>query len=497
MKKISMRGVLSAALLLSLAGVAHGQFSVVPATRVVQVGDPVPGWIGWSVASLNTPFTDTNGVVGFTGSISGETTIHFVWYDDGIIWLNSDAAPAFVLSGAEDTSGVGSGGAFIYSPSITPQGGGSSTDGLWAHTGYIARGTDPVPGVEGLFFNALSRPTMFGTDTAAIVSTTATSPGGATTGRALLRWNPADGLSVVFKTGDVVFPAPDDFPVAVAAPTIAFTYDYSDNGQHHVHHLGLVTGSTANDAYVYKDGLPLMREGSPVPFGAPGEVWENFSGMSVNNDGVAIVFGDTSAPAAADAFLAVENLIVIREGNSTVAGVDILSASSCQGASINNLGQVVHVWNVGNSSNRIVFLAPVTDLLGGCVLVRHNDLLDLDGDGVGDRVVTNIQVSQISSPGLDFADDGYLFLRVTTTDLAGGDSRVGIFRFVASCDTGGCDPDFNGDGNVDQDDIACLSQVVAGDPSCSDADPDFNGDGNVDQDDIDALSQVVAGAECP
>ena len=62
---------------------------------------------------------------------------------------------------------------------------------------------------------------------------------------------------------------------------------------------------------------------------------------------------------------------------------------------------------------------------------------------------------------------------------------------------GGCDPDFNADGNVDQDDIACLSQVVAGDPSCSDADPDFNGDGNVDQDDIDALSQVVAGAPCP
>ena len=61
----------------------------------------------------------------------------------------------------------------------------------------------------------------------------------------------------------------------------------------------------------------------------------------------------------------------------------------------------------------------------------------------------------------------------------------------------GCDPDFNQDGNVDQDDIACLSQVVAGDPSCSVQDPDFNRDGNVDQDDIDALSQVVAGASCP
>ncbi len=60
-----------------------------------------------------------------------------------------------------------------------------------------------------------------------------------------------------------------------------------------------------------------------------------------------------------------------------------------------------------------------------------------------------------------------------------------------------CEPDFNQDGNVDQDDISCLAQVVAGDPSCSDQDPDFNGDGNVDQDDIDALSQVVAGAGCP
>ncbi len=60
-----------------------------------------------------------------------------------------------------------------------------------------------------------------------------------------------------------------------------------------------------------------------------------------------------------------------------------------------------------------------------------------------------------------------------------------------------CDPDFNQDGNVDQDDIACLAQVIAGDPSCSDRDPDFNQDGNVDQDDLDALAQVVGGASCP
>ncbi len=69
--------------------------------------------------------------------------------------------------------------------------------------------------------------------------------------------------------------------------------------------------------------------------------------------------------------------------------------------------------------------------------------------------------------------------------------------FTLAGGTPPCDPDITGDGNVDQDDIACLAQIVAGDPSCSSADPDFNRDGNVDQDDIDALSQVVAGAECP
>jgi subtilisin family serine protease len=60
-----------------------------------------------------------------------------------------------------------------------------------------------------------------------------------------------------------------------------------------------------------------------------------------------------------------------------------------------------------------------------------------------------------------------------------------------------CDPDFTGDGNVDQDDIACLALAVAGDGSCTTLDPDFNADGNVDQDDVAALAQVVAGGECP
>ncbi|MDX2132189.1 MAG: hypothetical protein SFY69_09060 [Planctomycetota bacterium] len=488
------RRALAGAVALSLACVAGAQV-VRSAAEVVREGDPVAGMPGWSIAGINTPFTNTDGTVGFTGSIVGETTINYVWYDTGIVWLNTDAAPAFILSGAEDTSGVGANGAFLYSTAATPAGG-TSEDAVWSHLGLVARGTEQIPGLEDRFYVACSRTTMFGANFGAFVSTTSTTAGGSTTGRALMRWNPTDGATVVFKTGDVVFPAPDDFAIAFASPTIAFAYDFSDNGLHHVHLIGLVTGSTANDAYIYKDGMPLLREGSLVPGTTIDERWQNFSGMSINNDGTSLVFGDTSGPAAADAFLAVNGDITLREGESTVGGVLLDFGSSCLGASINNLGRVVHVWNVASSTNRTVFAGDVTNLAAGCAIVAHGDQLDITGDGAGDRVVTNIQVSQTTSPGLDLAEDGVVYIRMETTDLLGTDEQTGIYRFSTSCPAA-CDPDFNQDGNVDQDDIACLAQVVAGDPACSPVDPDFNRDGNVDQDDIAALEQVVAGAECP
>ncbi len=85
-------------------------------------------------------------------------------------------------------------------------------------------------------------------------------------------------------------------------------------------------------------------------------------------------------------------------------------------------------------------------------------------------------------------------IAIRATNSAGFDDEAWRIEIVQGSP---CDPDVNCDGNVDQDDVACLSQAVAGNLSCICIDPDFNGDGNVDQDDIDALAQVVAGAPCP
>lgn len=60
------------------------------------------------------------------------------------------------------------------------------------------------------------------------------------------------------------------------------------------------------------------------------------------------------------------------------------------------------------------------------------------------------------------------------------------------------DPDFNRDGNVDQDDVVYLIQVVGGGSNPSGIDPDWNKDGNIDQDDVQALINYVSeGAGCP
>lgn len=60
-----------------------------------------------------------------------------------------------------------------------------------------------------------------------------------------------------------------------------------------------------------------------------------------------------------------------------------------------------------------------------------------------------------------------------------------------------CDADLNQDGNVDQDDVGYLINVVGGGDNSTGIDPDFNHDGNIDQDDVAALITVVAGGDCP
>ena len=80
---------------------------------------------------------------------------------------------------------------------------------------------------------------------------------------------------------------------------------------------------------------------------------------------------------------------------------------------------------------------------------------------------------------------------------SGSNWGVGADIFTGGSAGPACDPDVNQDGNVDQDDVSYLINVVGGGDNPTGIDPDFNQDGNVDQDDIAALINTVGGGGCP
>jgi hypothetical protein len=110
--------------------------------------------------------------------------------------------------------------------------------------------------------------------------------------------------------------------------------------------------------------------------------------------------------------------------------------------------------------------------------------LKTDGTGAGN-------ISRNPSP----ADSDYIVSTIRWS-LPPGYSITSV-RGWTDPDAPACDPDFNADGSVDQNDIDSLVNVIAGGANPGGLDPDFNHDGVNDQDDVDDLINVVAGGACP
>ena len=127
--------------------------------------------------------------------------------------------------------------------------------------------------------------------------------------------------------------------------------------------------------------------------------------------------------------------------------------------------------------------APLTWYFDGVALADgpRPDGSVISGQGTAALTISNLQ------PG-----NAGPYAAQATTPCGTGQSRVA--RLSVSP---GCDPDINGDGSPDQDDVAALVSILAGGPNPSGRDPDFNRDGNADQADAAALIGVLAGSTCP
>jgi hypothetical protein len=219
-------------------------------------------------------------------------------------------------------------------------------------------------------------------------------------------------IAVVLRSDDLVGGFPIDRPSG-----IGFDYQFSDDGAHHIQDLLLDTGSTANDAVIYVDGAVVAQEGSAAGGGLPGENWANFDVVSINNAGDHIFSGDTGGATATDEFVAFNAVIALREGD-TVGGVTLTSSASVQAAAINDLGQAVHLWSVSGGVEHLFFAPDAVDLATGVRLLSTGDEVDVDNDMVADFTVDDFNASTVIGPGLDLAEDGFVYVEVDLIPVA-------------------------------------------------------------------------------
>lgn len=394
-------------MVLALAIASSASAALVPVNVIVKVGDSPAGSGGSTVATLNAPFTDANGKVGFTGNLSPSN--NFVFYDNAIIWKNSDGLPA-VLTGAEGTMGVSNTGNFIYGPAV------NGNDAVWTAAGLLLQETDPAPGFPNMFNSFNSRPIMLPDGTAYWMAGITATQGGTTSNRVFYKAPPGGPITKVFAGGDMI----SGFTLNTTASN--FSYWISDNGLHHIHIVDTTESSTTN-TFVMVDGALVHREGSPTGQGAN---WQTFTGVSINNSGNYVFGGDDSGATTSDAFVAYNGTIVIREGD-TIDGFNIASGSSIGWVSINNLNKVAYVWNrtgfdalfVGDGAN-----LPATSQL----LLVVGDQVDVNGDNVADATVMDFEASAAISPGLDFSDHNFVYLEVTMRDIGTTTDYEAIIR---------------------------------------------------------------------
>ncbi len=374
------------------------------ATSVVAVGAPTPGSDGNLVSLLNDPYLTRDGRVGCTGAINvAGANVSFVWFDGAIVWLNTDALPT-MLSGAEATMGVSDSGSWIYSPS---EGG---LDSVWKDGASLAIETQPAPGLPGQFLSFCSRPQMNADGTPTFVAGITAVQGGGAQFRALY-----SGTTVVLAGGDTV----SGETISGTGPVVGFPYDFSSDGSNYIAKAILSAPNASNDVVVMNDEI-LARESEST---GAGDHWQTFNDVKTNNVGDYAFIGDTDALTKFDGFLAFNDQLVVREGDTIADGYTLIGNPSAVG--LNDARQVGAIWNSTGGEVLFVLTPTRTGALTLAILAKVGDPVDLDGDGLDDATITDFNASTGTAPALDLPRQCRVCVNVDVQTAAGA-SAVAI-----------------------------------------------------------------------
>ena len=391
--------------------IADGPFPIV--TVILQQGDTPANGGGLTVNQVNSPATNGNGKVGFSGTLeNGGNDTEFLWYDSGLTWLSTSLI-SDVLS-LEPIIGISNNGNYVFSPLLE-----NNTDSLWTDDGLLLMEGDPAPGVPGYTVINLSRPTM---QSNGKVNWFATIMSG--TSQLDVIYHASDVstpiIAPILQGGDVIS------GFTIANEGLNNNYFVSDNGNHFIT-LIQTTEPITQDEYVYVDGVLLLREGDPA---SASDNWSHFDLFQVNNSGNYVVSGDTDGQAGSDEFIAYNGLIQVREGD-TVGGVTLVSSAEVRQLSLNNLGQVAFTWSILGGQEILFFACDPLDMANATAVLRTNDLVDTNGDGSADATITDFNTSSASQSFM-LAENGHIYIEVDL-DYGNGPLEAIIQYTLPSC----------------------------------------------------------------
>lgn len=364
---------------------------------------------GSAVSIVGAPTVDAEGNEGLLfGLADGRRGI---WRSGAVDFIDDQALPT-ALSGGETTIAVANGGKWVYSPSI------DGADGLWSDQGFVIVENTQAPGfAPGVNTTFHSRPTMADDGTIFWASGYNDGAGGTSTqGDIIYRRDGATGtFSTMLTTGET-------YDGTLVSDAINFDFAVSYDGNHSIFEYDDDNQSSSSNGTILVDYNVVAQEGSAT---GQGDNWDNFDYKSMNNSGNYLFSGDTDGSSSSDEFIAYNGAIALRE-DDTVDGVTL--GSSVRGVAINNANQAAFVWtdDASSSIEHLFFASDASALAAAGVLLSTGDMIDTDGDGNLDAVVTDFNA--FTNGDISLRNDGWVYLDVDLDDLAGNDLGEAAIR---------------------------------------------------------------------
>ncbi|GJQ30064.1 MAG: hypothetical protein HBSAPP03_19480 [Phycisphaerae bacterium] len=269
---------------------------------------------------------------------------------------------------------------------------------------------------------------------------------------------------------------------------------------------GTVADSANFDRVVVVDNVVVVQEGVPLPgFSSPAAGGAPVQSIRMEASGDWFVMGSN---ADAQDWVFRNGVVIARTDNEIIAGSgerwsQLTLPTTFLVATQSSTGSII----LGGATNHPDPLRDSVIVRDGVeVLLRENDPIDLNGDGIFNE---DLYIRSFVLNGTFLAADGSLvaLVHVRNGDAArcvGDDLDLGVALVRIPGPAAPCDADVNCDGSANGVDVEIQELAVGGDftdycqvgiPGVDDG--DFNRDGAVNGVDVEAVELVVGGGPCP